>query len=225
MAPSKFKGALFDLDGTLADNYSAIHLCTCEVFKRHGIPAPTRQRIVSTVGGSILITMKRLLAGTQFADKYEQVASEYLDIYDKFVFCDLRAMPYSKEILKALKAAGIRLGCFTNKQEEAAEKVLERLGLREHLDCVVATTLHSPRKPDPRYTQMALRALGVEASDAVCIGDSPFDYKAADSCCVACALVSTGGDSRESLVENCPRAIGVYDDLRALAKGVFSVEI
>ena len=97
--------------------------------------------------------------------------------------------------------------------------------VEENLDCVVATTLHSPRKPDPRYTQMALRALGVEASDAVCIGDSPFDYKAADSCCVACALVSTGGDSRESLVENCPRAIGVYDDLRALAKGVFSVEI
>ena len=119
----------------------------------------------------------------------------------------------------------MRLGCFTNKQQSGAETVLKHLGLFEYFDCVAATSLHSPRKPDPEFTRAALAQIGLGAGEVVCVGDSPYDYRAATSCNVAVALVATGGDSRESLLEGCPKALGVFANLRELSEGVFGVSI
>ncbi len=225
MQKFNFKGALFDLDGTLADNYSAIHLCTCAAFRKFGVPEPSLEKIVSTVGGSILITMKRLLAGSQYESLYEKIADLYLELYPNFVFCGLKAMPFAEETLSAVRASGVKIACFTNKQTEGAEQVLGFLGLDKYLDCVVSTTLHSPRKPDKDFTEFALKKIGLPASAVVGIGDSPFDYQAARVCSVASALVCTGGDSKQSLVQKCPEAIGVFDNLKDLATAIFSVDL
>lgn len=37
----EFKAALFDLDGTLVDNYAAIHKCLEISFKKFGVEAPS----------------------------------------------------------------------------------------------------------------------------------------------------------------------------------------
>ncbi len=220
-----YKGVLFDLDGTLADNYTAIHKCTCSVFSEYGIPQPSYEKVFKTVGGSILITMKRLLAGSEFENLYVDVADSYLKEYPKYVYCGLKAMPYAEELLIALKAKGLKLACFTNKQSEGAEQVLAYLGLDKYLDCTIATTLHSPRKPEKAFTEMALTAINLDSSDVIGIGDSPFDYQAAQCCGVASALVATGGDSKDVLLEKCENSIGVFDNLKHLARNVFDLEI
>ena len=225
MENRKFKGALFDLDGTLADNYSAIHKCTCEAFAQLGIPAPSYDTVLHTVGGSILITMQRLLEGTPRAADAARAAEIYLELYDNFALYGLKAMPYAAEILRALRSSGMLLGCFTNKQQSGAKTVLKHLGLFEYFDCVAATSLHSPRKPDPEFTRSALQLIGLGAGDVVCVGDSPYDYRAATSCDVPVALVATGGDSRGRLLEVCPKALGIFADLRELSEDVFGVSI
>lgn len=225
MQNSDFKGALFDLDGTLADNYTAIYRCTSAAFEALGIPAPGYEKLVKTVGGSILITMKRLLAGTEFADMYEKTAELYMRTYSDYVFCGLKAMPFAEDILKTLRARGLKLGCFTNKQREGADAVLRKLGLFEYFDSVTATTLHSARKPDAEFSRAALASLGLSALEVVCVGDSPFDYAAAANVGSVSALVATGGDSRETLVQKCPDAIGVFDNLKQLSAAVFGAPL
>ncbi len=225
MQNSDFKGALFDLDGTLADNYTAIYRCTSAAFEALGIPAPGYEKLVKTVGGSILITMKRLLEGTEFADMYEKTAELYMRTYSDYVFCGLKAMPFAEDILKTLRARGLKLGCFTNKQREGADAVLRKLGLFEYFDSITATTLHSPRKPDAEFSRAALASLGLSALEVVCVGDSPFDYAAAANVGAVSALVATGGDSRETLVQKCPDAIGVFDNLKQLSAAVFGAPL
>lgn len=220
---TRFKGVLFDLDGTLADNYTAIHLCAREAFRRLGIPGPEYEDVFKTVGGSILITMKRLLAGGDFAQKYEDAARLYLELYPDYIFCGLKPMPGAREVLEALKARGVRLGCFTNKQAEGAEPILQKLDLAKYLDCVAATSLHSPRKPEREFTLLALEKIGLGAGEVLGVGDSPFDYMAAESCEMASALVATGADSRESLEKNCPNALGVFGSLSEMAREIFGI--
>lgn len=57
----EFKAALFDLDGTLVDNYAAIHKCLEISFKKFGVEAPSFGDVYKAVGGSILITIQKLL--------------------------------------------------------------------------------------------------------------------------------------------------------------------
>ena len=54
-------------------------------------------------------------------------------------------------------------------------------------------------KPDPRIVGVALRKLGLTGSEAVMIGDTPYDAEAASGAGTAAAGVLTGGFSVEAL--------------------------
>lgn len=221
-----YKAALFDLDGTLVDNYNAIHSALAESFSLYGIPEPSYDEVFKTVGGSILITAGKILAAHGNDETLARpICEHYLKIFPEKMFDGLRIMPYAREILSALKSRGVKVACFTNKQQEGADAILEKLGLIGSLDAVIGTALHSPRKPDPEFTKKALSILNVEAGECVGIGDSPYDYRAARSVGVDSALVATGSDSMESLAKNCPESLGVFENLAKLSESVFGIAL
>ncbi len=221
----KYTAALFDLDGTLVSNYVAIHRCLGACFEEFGVERPDYDLVVRTVGGSILITIKKLLARHGKDDLADEIGARYISVFHDYIFDGLKAMPYAESFLKRLRTRGMKLACFTNKQQDGAEKILEHLGLDKHLDAIVGTTLHSARKPDKAFTQSALDILGVTAEETLGVGDSPYDYKAARVCGLDSALVYTGGDSRDFLLSECPQNIGVFADFKEMAKSIFDIEL
>ena len=83
--------------------------------------------------------------------------------------------------LKALKAAGLRLGVISNWDAEL-ELLIRELGLLPYFDVVLASAAIGYRKPNPRIFEEALARMGVEASCAVHVGDLPeADGAAADA--------------------------------------------
>ena len=136
-----YKAALFDLDGTLADNYAAIHSALSESFLKYGVPAPTYDEVFKTVGGSILITARKILAAHGNDEALAQpVCEHYLKIFPDRMFDGLRPMPFAREIVAAIKSRGMKAACFTNKQQEGADAIVEKLGFE--LDAVIGTSLH-----------------------------------------------------------------------------------
>lgn len=219
----KYKYALFDLDGTLVDNYTAIYLCAKRTFEEFGLPPADYDTVFNTVGGSIFITLKKLASCDDvFASK---LGERYLQLYPEFIFEGLKALPYAVEILTALQKCGVKTACFTNKQESGARPILEYLKLDSYLDAIVGTDLHSPRKPDAEYTKFALNKLSADKNFSILIGDSPYDYLAAQNGSIDSALVTTGADSLEKLKEKCPNAIGYFSNLAELADKVFDLKL
>ena len=51
---------LFDLDGTLVDNFEAIHRCYDDVMGMMGLPGVTIEQIRRAVGGSVNVTVVKL---------------------------------------------------------------------------------------------------------------------------------------------------------------------
>ena len=56
---------------------------------------------------------------------------------------------------------------------ECGWKLLEKFGLKRFFDVVVISGEVNRRKPSPEIFEMALKALGLEASEAVFVGDTP----------------------------------------------------
>ncbi len=222
---NRYSAALFDLDGTLVSNYMAIHNCLGACFREFGVDAPDYDLVVRTVGGSILITIKKLLALKGKESLANEIGEMYISQFPKYIFDGLKPMPYAESLLKELRKRNMKLACFTNKQQDGAEQILEHLGLDKYLDAIIATTLHSARKPDREFTELALETLGASVSETIGIGDSPYDYKAARVCGVDSVLVSTGGDSQDFLLAECPDSIGVYANFKDMAKSVFDIEL
>jgi len=77
------------------------------------------------------------------------------------------------EVLRVLRERGLRLGCITNTVLSGAQirQALAEHGLLEHLDSVVVSEEVGYRKPHASLFERALADLGVEAAEAVFVGD------------------------------------------------------
>jgi putative hydrolase of the HAD superfamily len=82
------------------------------------------------------------------------------------------ADPEAPRVLGELAHAGLRLAVISNTEDGRARDALEAAGLASYFDLVVDSHLVGCKKPDPAIFRLALERLGVEASEAVFVGDS-----------------------------------------------------
>jgi len=84
-----------------------------------------------------------------------------------------------------------KLGIISNFAiPECVEKLLEKFGLKELFETVVISGSVNKRKPSPEIFENALSTLGVEASKAVFVGDTPsMDVKGARNAGIKSVLV------------------------------------
>ncbi len=80
--------------------------------------------------------------------------------------------PEARKVLKQLHKT-YKLGLVSNfSVPECGHDLLEQYGFRQYMDAVVISGDVNRRKPHPEIYKIALRALGVEASETVFVGDS-----------------------------------------------------
>jgi putative hydrolase of the HAD superfamily len=78
--------------------------------------------------------------------------------------------PEVPDVLARLRGAGLRLVVASN-WDASLDSVLDRVGLLELVDGVVASASVGYAKPDPRLLQSALLLAGASAEEAVHVGD------------------------------------------------------
>lgn len=172
----QFTLVIFDLDGTLADTHQLIFDSFNFVLRKYKSIEMTPQQILSYFGPPEEVCIKNMLG----MDNFDSVWHDYLDYYETHlnestVFIGI------PQLLKRLKEAGSLLGIFTAKGTNTTESTLKYHGLRKLFDIVVTGSAVKNHKPNPEGIQFALNALKVEPSEAVVVGDSPSDCRAASS--------------------------------------------
>ena len=78
--------------------------------------------------------------------------------------------PDAESVLADLKSRGYKLGVIAN-QPENLDGRLEKLGIRKYFDEVVSSHDCGVVKPDEKIFKLALTRAGVDASQAVMVGD------------------------------------------------------
>ena len=219
---NRFRTVLFDLDGTLLDHFGAIHASHAYTLKQLGLPAPTMAQVHRAVGGGFEVAVKRML-GPENEHLLPRAIEIYRDAWAKNIFNGVALLPGARGLLEALKARGVRCGVFTNKHGPSARSVCGHLGVTPLLDGIFGAFDTPWLKPDPEFARHALKELGGEPATTCLIGDSPYDVEAARNGGFVCFCVTTGTNSSEEL--SAAGAAGVYDDLIALAKAEFAIEL
>ena len=83
--------------------------------------------------------------------------------------------PDVPEVLAAVRAMGVKMALVSNIHFDIRASCAEQ-GIDTFIDAYVLSFEHGFQKPDPRMFQMALDALGVEAGEALMVGDwAPVD--------------------------------------------------
>lgn len=219
---TQIRTVLYDLDGTLVDNFGAIHLAISHTGDQLGLRPPSYETAVGAVGGGVRVTLGRLF-GEAHADAAYEIFQAY---FPKVALFKLEALPGAMWLLKNLHGRGLRQAVLTNKEGRNARRICEHLKMDTWLDRIVGSLDTDWIKPDARLTNRVLAAIDDRAdpASAVYIGDSPYDAATAANVGMAGYLVSTGSHSAAALAEEASGASGIYPDLYALAEDVFGLE-
>ena len=167
--------ALFDCDGTLVDSLGAIRTAMDAAFAEAGL-TPPGERVREVIG----LSLGGVLAGlAPDADEatMERLVSAYRARYRANREAGAVAEPLypgMAALLERLAAAGWTLGIATGKSRRGLDALLAHHGLADRFVTLQTADIH-PSKPHPAMALAALAEAGVEAGDAVLVGDTEFD--------------------------------------------------
>lgn len=170
------KLAIFDCDGTLVDSQANICLAMEHAFGEAGMAPPPRHATRRIVGLSLVEAMRMLLPDAEDAT-HRDMAERY-----KAAFFMLRGNGLVDEplydgisgVLSKLDENGWLLGVATGKSDRGLERCLDHHGIRG-LFVTLQTADRHPSKPHPSMVYQALADAGVDATNAVVIGDTVYD--------------------------------------------------
>ncbi len=194
---------VFDMDGTLIDSQDVIVASMSKAFDHLGLDAPTRSEILSIVGLSLPQAIAQL--APQLSDTHQAAAvAQY-----KQAFVEARAAqggtpsPLYDGALAALETLAVQdetlMGVATGKSRKGLDHVFEAHDLRRFFQTAQTADDH-PSKPHPAMLHETLLDTGVEAHQAVMIGDTSFDIEMGRAAGFRTIGVSWGYHARDALV-------------------------
>ncbi|GGZ08591.1 HAD family hydrolase [Streptomyces nitrosporeus] len=208
--------ALFDVDGTLVDTNHLHVTCWWEAFRQagHQVAAHDIHRAIGLGSGDLVA---HLLGEDRDREQDAGIAAAHKTLYATY-FDRLAAFDRAGELLRALAGRGMRIVLATS----ASGRELTALRAAVDADDVIAGTASSDDvsagKPAPEPVRHALEIAGCSAGEAVFVGDSVWDMRAAAGAGVRAVAVLSGGIPRGDLEE--AGAAAVYRDVAALLDGL-----
>jgi len=195
---------LFDLEGTLVDFQWQLE--EAEEALRQAL-APLGFDPELFAGADYAAIRHRALDRAESAELRVQIDQELKPIYDRY---DADALSRwnlrdgAHELVRELTERGIALGVVSIIGRRAGWAVLDKFDLRRHFQLVIAREDVTLMKPSGEGIRKALAELGTVAKDAIMVGDSLTDLRAARDAGVRVALISGGETIYRELGEQVP---------------------
>src|SRR3954451_18987677 len=205
--------AILDIDGTLVDtNYHHV-VAWYRAFRAYGFVLPLwRIHRHIGMGGDQLVAA---LAGEGFDREHgDEVRAAEKVLYVQLID-EVQPLTGARALIEDLKSAGHDVVLASSAKPDELEHYLTLLDARALVDDWTDSGDVEKTKPEPDLVLAALEKAGADAKDAVMVGDSTWDCRAAKAAKVRSIGVLTGGFSADELLEaGASKVFTTVEDLR-----------
>lgn len=209
--PLKPRMILIDLDGTLVDSVPDLAYCVDQLMIRLGRPPHGEAAVRNWVGNGVERLVRRALTGSldgePSAADFDRAYPIFLGLYADNTSTRSLLYPGVREGLDYLLTNGYPLGCVTNKAAQFTLPLLKDLGILSAFALVVSGDTLAEKKPHPAPLLHAATHFGVEPSQALMIGDSVSDVKAARAAGFSIVCMSYGYNHGQDIRDAGPDAV------------------
>jgi HAD superfamily hydrolase (TIGR01509 family) len=204
--------AVLDIDGTLVDTNYHHAIAWFRAFARHGLVLPI-WRIHRHIGMGGDQMVAALCGEDVEAERGDDIRDAEGNEYAQLIG-EVRTMEGSRELIVSLKDRGHVVVLASSAKEDEVEAYVDLLDAREIADAWTTSADVESTKPAPDLVHAAMARVDSDAADAVMVGDTPWDVKAAAGADVRTLAVVTGGFSEAELRE--AGAAVVYESVSEL---------
>jgi HAD superfamily hydrolase (TIGR01549 family) len=204
--------AILDVDGTLVDSNYFHALAWYRAMREHGHSPPVwRIHRAVGMGGDQLV-------GALLGDDVEERQGDDIRASEKDRYFEMieevQPLEGARRLIENLKERDLRVVLASSAKPEEVDHYLDLLDARELADAWTSSGDVEHTKPAPDLVRAALDRIG--GGQAVMVGDSVWDCRAARNADVDTIAVLTGGFSAAELLE--AGAIIVFDSIVELCE-------
>jgi HAD superfamily hydrolase (TIGR01509 family) len=204
--------AILDIDGTLVDTNYHHTISWARAFAHQEIVLPLwRIHRHIGMGGDQLVTA--LCGGEVEARVGDAVRDretvEYMRMID-----EVRPVDRAREMIGTVGDRGHKIVLASSAKADEVDVYLDLLDARGLVDAWTTSADVQSTKPAPDLVRAALDRVRGDPSDAVMVGDTPWDVRSAAEAGVNTITVVTGGFSEQELRD--AGAVAVYESVAAL---------
>lgn len=219
------RALLLDVDGTLVDS-TYLHVATWHrALDEVGaiVPHVEVHRRIGKDGGTLVAELLEVAgfdddeASTRAGGRATDRAKELHSRYYADAAASLRLLPGARDLVRGAHERGWITVLATSAPPDEFDHARELLAVDEYVDAVTTGDDVDQAKPDPTIVGVALERAGMDAADAVMVGDATWDAIAASKLGIRSVAVRTGGIGDDEL-----RAAG-YSEIVDDAAGVLTL--
>jgi HAD superfamily hydrolase (TIGR01549 family) len=201
--------AIVDVDGTLVDTNYHHALAWYRAFRAHGVPLPVwRIHRHVGMGGDQLVPALVPGIDRELHEAVEETRGErYAELLD-----EVQAFDQARELIQELRQRDVTVVLASSSPQEELDHYLDLLDARDLADSWTTKDDVDATKPAPDLVEAALEKAGTR--EAVMVGDTPWDVRAASKAGIGTVCLITGGFSRAELEE--AGAAAVYENMEEL---------
>lgn len=193
----KFSFIIFDFDGTVADTRRGVFDSIIYALTSYGYEVPDESVLNSFLGPPLFESFQKT---TGCSDETAQaLTAKYRELYTDNAMYRLHLFDGVEEMLKKMKANGIKMAIASSKPEKFFSKLLKHLEITEYFDVVCGASLGDIHNTKQAIIARAMEKLSAERDKTLMVGDRVFDIDGAKQNGIKSAGVVFGFDYSEEL--------------------------
>ena len=196
----KYDAVLLDFDGTIADTGEGIYDSVRYAVRAMGFDPLPEEVMHTFIGPPVFSSFKRAL---NLSDEDSAKAVEkYRESYMNGGIYRLSFYDGMEKLLNDIKKSGIKLAVASSKPENFIIEILKYLKISDLFDFISAPESDKAPESKTALVERAVKALGIDKSKAVMIGDRYFDIEGAKEAKVYSIGVTFGFGDRNELINS-----------------------
>jgi HAD superfamily hydrolase (TIGR01549 family) len=210
METKKYKGIIFDIDGTLTSTNELIFATFNHIAQKYEGKTYSDEEIISMFGPTEDVILREKFNGEKFKEVYDEYYRFYRENHPRMA--DL--YPGIVDILEEIKKRKILISIFTGKGRKTTEITLEILGIKDFFDMIVTGDDVTNHKPSPEGIFKFLETFNLNKNEVLMVGDSVADIIAAKEAGIDIASVVWDSYAREEVIKLNPLYFETVNDFK-----------
>jgi HAD superfamily hydrolase (TIGR01509 family) len=172
------KAVIFDIDGTLVDSVNLHARAWQEAFAHFGHQVEF-SAVRSQIGKGGDQLMPVFLSKEEIDRRGKEIEDYRSELYKQQYLPKVHAFPGVRQLVERIRGNGLRVALASSAKSDELEIYKKIAGIEDLIDEETSADDAAKSKPHPDIFKAALDRLGVTASAAIVVGDSPYDAQAA----------------------------------------------
>lgn len=216
----RYKGIIFDFDGTICDTGEGILKSAKYALDAFGYDCPDYKELTYFIGPPLLVTFQEKFGADPM--RADELVKKYRERYTNTGIFESELYDGIKELLISLRKDNIKIGIASSKPKYYIEMLLDHFGIKSYFDAICGVSFTADCESKANIISRCAKELELAGNELLMVGDKKYDIDGAKANIIDSVGVMWGYGTKFEFIEAGAKFIAdKIPDIESIALGFF----